>query len=113
MLRRNSPEPTSATSASEISQITSKLRKRLWVQPSAPPRPPVFKISLMSVPEALMAGVMPKTKPVNREISNVNPSTRASKERSTEPSRRNGGREDHHTVGPPKGGGRAATAPSD
>src|SRR5712664_2645213 len=37
MLRRKSPDPTSATSASAISETTSKPRKRLWVQPSAPP----------------------------------------------------------------------------
>src|SRR5438874_7015714 len=54
----------------------------------------VFNISLMSVPDALMAGIIPKIRPVNNEMSNVNPRTRASKERSIEPSRR---RSEEHT----------------
>src|SRR5260370_15658730 len=98
MLRRNSPDPTSAISARAVSKITSKPRRRLWVQPSAPPRPPVFKISLMSVPEALMAGVIPKTKPVSKEINHVNPQTRASMERSNEPPTRKQGRQDQHKM---------------
>jgi len=56
MLRRNRPEPTSATSARAISEITSRPRRRLCVQPSAPPRPPVFKISLMSAAGSLDGG---------------------------------------------------------
>src|SRR5713226_62883 len=70
------------------------------VQPSAPPRPPVFKTSLMSVREALMAGMIPKTSPVSSEMTTVNPNTRASNERSIEPSSRKGGRKDHNTLRP-------------
>jgi len=59
--KKNNPEPTSATRARAISEITSKPRKAI-VRPAegAAHGHRFFNTSLMSVPVALMAGMMPK-----------------------------------------------------
>ena len=99
MLRTKRPAPINATVASPISDMTSRLRRRLLAADD-PERPPALSISFTLICDERIAGASPNNRPVRIDIDAVNSRTRGSKLRSTDALPRNGGRNDHSAVRP-------------
>src|SRR6516164_3364646 len=96
----NSPAPINATSASAISDTTNMLRNGLRLQPTLPPRPPIFSVSAKFGVHDLIAGASAMMTAVNMEMLSVNNNTRQSSDRSMSFRSINSGRNDHSTVRP-------------